>query len=242
MKNKKVDFAKLIAKNNREFNKASRKRKRLIILEDVLKQIKNNQIEVEEGDYINLVKRTDEFGTDEFGNTDELHLCGSANESLQEKLLKGEIKCGVCARGAMVLSRIRMGNKIDRLNLNSYSSTSDKEVLNGTSSLEGIFEPWELGLIEAFFERDLGFAEREDSFEYLPKEFILLRKYYEEWPEACNYPLREYLDKYYPGGDDEKLVKICKNIIWAEGNVVKGLFRYPWKKLFKKAYEDEFSY
>lgn len=130
------------------------------------------------------------------------------DKTLQENLLNNtNISCHVCAKGAMFCSRVRLGNEF-----------TTKQTIEGSDTikaLDGIFTSQEMNMLEDIFESE------KVALRYVSKNIAKkLRARYE------NDLTSSYIKDNYPYNPRDRFIKVIKNILWADGNVLKGVFRY----------------
>lgn len=181
-----------LQKSNKAFERSSKIKKRLMVLEDALKISRLQKFRIEQGSY----------GHFHYVNT---------SLSTQENLLKSneDIVCRVCAKGALFCSRVRLGNNVD---LNLMWGVGEEDTIN---ALDGIFTKTELDIFEDVFENYSTYSG------HLSSSFSAkLQK------NGYRTNAEDYIKRYYPKEADKRFVKMVKNVIWANGNVEKGLFRY----------------
>lgn len=126
-------------KLNKEFQKASKSKQRVMIAEDVILQLKLNKFSGKSGTYLTTNKNVLQD-----------------NESLQDILLVPDVKCEVCAIGGAFASCIRIKNEFildGNFTISSYlqegQSMGDNPMRN---VLEEYFSDNQLELIEDVFE------------------------------------------------------------------------------------------
>jgi len=121
-----------VKRKNSTFNGLDPKRKLVAIAKDVLAQLALKKYIANQGIFINGVH-------DLLYEVADPQLC----------LLETKTKCKVCARGAMVLSRVRLGNSMDARSIRNYG---EGEIWDNTySPIPGIPRPI-VELLEHLFE------------------------------------------------------------------------------------------
>ena len=178
-----------MAKSWEEMSRAERK---VVLCEDVLARIEAERLIVARGSYMgNIYNLPEIVGKAEFEGTVTPDDC-----LLMEK------HCGVCARGALLLSRIRLFNSVDWEDLKINDSLGINQ--DQTSDiLSEAFDTEELLAIEAAFEAEEG--EENDGF--IGED--------EEYSWDC---IEFGLEHEYP---DDRLIAIMQNIIHNNGEFLR---------------------
>lgn len=123
------------------------------------------------------------------------------------------VSCDVCARGAMFCSRVRLGNDIE---VKTYLGGDDT-----TKALRGIFTLNELRIIEDVFEQ------KYVAWEHASKE---VRNYFGGNRKDYYTNIRKFFASKYLGRAGERFAQTVRNILWAKGDVEKGIFRALYSK------------
>ena len=190
----------------KQFDKLSKKKKAVLVAQDVLLQLKAKKYIANAGHYI-------ESDND---NCDK-------NLDIKDKF--EELKpCTVCALGSMLLSATHLGNKLTFKDINIISSGSDQINNKNVKDLfNSIFDGNQLLLIETAFEGYSPFEERANypkSLEYYINESDRFGNdvlgYVLNLKEAidCTKFFRKYRN------DENRLKAICNNIILNSGTFV----------------------
>lgn len=100
------------------------------IAKDVIKQIKLKKYTAITGSYVFLSK-----------NKRNLSLYQLSPEEIQKEILSDKVHCRVCAKGATVISRCRLGNTLDEVSVSQGNKIQDvpEKVLD---IMEVMFEVW----------------------------------------------------------------------------------------------------
>lgn len=88
-----------IEKENRKFRKANKERKRIMIIKDALAQLKSGKYKPESA-YFDVSKV----------HENKIDACDRENSKEVQKLLATLPSCFVCAKGALFISTVRLGN------------------------------------------------------------------------------------------------------------------------------------
>jgi hypothetical protein len=167
----------------------SRTERKVILCKDVLARIKQERLTVNWGFYINGIYRLPEIlGREKFDEPVTPDDC-----------LVIEKHCEVCARGALLLSRIRLFNSVEWEDLKSFGGIGIVQE-HTTDILSEAFSPEELLAIEAAFEA----RNDEDNDAYIGED--------EEYSQDC---IGFGLEYEHP---DDRLVAIMENIIENNGD------------------------
>ena len=180
-----------MAKSWEEMSRAERK---VVLCKDVLARIELEKLTVAQGSYMGNV-----YNLPAVASKPEAEFSGSVTP---DDCLLMEKHCAVCARGALLLSRIRLFNSVewddlkvnDNLRINQYQTSK---------VLSEAFYPEELLAIEAAFEAEEG--EENDGF--IGED--------EEYSWDC---IEFGLEEEYP---DDRLVAIMHNIIENNGEFLR---------------------
>ena len=169
----------------------SRTERKVILCKDVLARIKQERLTVNWGFYINGIYRLPEIlGREKFEGAVTPDDC-----------LSIEKNCAVCARGALLLSRIRLFNSVDWGGLR-YAGNLGVVQEQTTDILSEAFYYEELLAIEAAFEA----RNDEANDAYIGED--------EEYSQAC---IGFGLEYEHP---DARVVAIMENIIENHGDVL----------------------
>lgn len=103
----------------KEFNKLSKRQQRVAIAKDVIKALNSGQI-IPRSQYTDAAAIQ---GVKDFFDS-----------KVFQKFLKTEAHCEVCAKGAMFISKIRLGNNISANDYGMAFHTSDRSNLDGLYS------------------------------------------------------------------------------------------------------------
>jgi hypothetical protein len=188
-----------IKANNALYSKASRKEKRRLIIQDSLNYLNSRKIEV-------------------CASNGYVESCDFIS---QETLIKGQVSCTVCARGLMLLSKVKLANKV------SFGPESVILQENTADVLKEAFTKSELAIIENIFEQS---GINCSDVDIIDVENQLYDNGYtdDSW--------EEFSEKHYPNNDRARLRVILKNILEADCNVKKGLIdKYLTKKTNAKS-------
>jgi hypothetical protein len=133
---------KLITINNKRFKNLSKQQKAIEVAKDILDLIKDNQIKVDQGTWLDLSNIN--------------------NDKPQESLLRlsKENDCRCCAMGSCLLSAIRLGNNIKYLEDSSYIEESSYNT--EYKLLLKVFNQNQLSMIECAFEKGGGGFDYDD--------------------------------------------------------------------------------
>ena len=165
--------------------------KRIILAHDIIEQIKTNKFIASKGTYIKDIK----FNEGDYYDTPD-------NCNLDIKSNFNKVKeCKVCAIGSLFLSTIKYDNKLKFCDL-EYESAQRQ------STLDNIFEPEQLYLIECAFERSNGHSSGTSIFSNKRYGFLDLEK-----GQKAKY-------KYDDLNQHDKLITIMQNIIDNNGTFV----------------------
>lgn len=183
-----------------QFNKLSIRKRKILIVEDVIKQINSGKI-------LRVKART-------YNNVKNLRF--NSLSSAKEAIDAGALKCEACARGAMFLSSVKFKNK---LNIHQFSNFDfhykkrnymSPNGVKGTKFLSEEFAEQEQSEIEVAFEGTLAvifdYTSNPDMEIYNP--CLQFRKdAIAKWKKTKkSYTRQEYI-----------LIQICKNIIKNNG-------------------------
>ncbi len=105
--------------------------RRLAIVEDAISQLKSEKYVTGEFGYVKLPESLEEM---------------PADTQVQPYLCETQESCGVCAKGALLLSTVRQENKLVFSDLGKHSDLIDR------LTDDGLFEEHNLHLIEAYYE------------------------------------------------------------------------------------------
>lgn len=178
---------------NKIFKKSSKTKKRMMIAQDVIDQIRKKKFIPTQESYIQDIDKEIPFG-------EELSF-----------ILYGA-KCEACALGSMFISSIRLGNSFElktkrNLRLSGECVLGDPHKIE-RPRLRKYFSPQQLSSIESAFM----------SSSYIDKKVGNIgqrRKYRNKLDSAINY--RVNCNLYMDRDDDKALIKIMKNIIENKG-------------------------
>lgn len=174
-------FAKIIEESNKNFQNLSDAKKRVAIAKDALDQVLAKNYKVKTGQYVTFL------GTGSpVEKSEELDVPVACN--LQD------VKCQVCARGALFVSALRKDASIEPETLPSSDFLGNDEI---TETENNYFSREQLDLIESAFETDA---------------------FCDEAPEEL--AMAAVLYGMSLGNKDERLVAILKNIIRNKGEFV----------------------
>lgn len=118
---------------NARFNALPREEQRKEIAKDVVAAIAAQKYKAKKGNYLRVVKN-------------DLYVDGITVKAPQEYLCQDEVTCEVCAMGAMLMSRIRLGNNVESLDLYGVGGYTI------TDLMKDFFTEYELRLMETAFE------------------------------------------------------------------------------------------
>lgn len=182
----------LITERNCEWESADRNSKKMLICKDVLKLIKSGDHLIGKGQYCREISKSP----------------GQVLNA-QQALLEGDVSCQVCARGAMMLSKMRfVGGSARDLNISGY----DQDVT--TIALVEAFSDEELDMIESVFER-IPF--------YRP---FSISKQASSWPNGKQKRANEFarvLSRYSRFSSKRRLRQLMERIVEWNGDVEKAV-------------------
>lgn len=187
---------------NRAFEKASPAKKRVMIAEDVLAQLKAEKMSATGGTYVTL------WMGDNYELTD-------SNEDIKQNYDKIN-SCSVCALGACIMSATKFANHVKFEDIKFDNALKSKRV---KSLLTGIFDKKQIYLIETAFE---GFNEYDYDEDKPENERIIIfainalkvkrNSLTDEEKKACRKIYEKYIDD-----ENGRLKAIMKNIIKNKG-------------------------
>lgn len=133
----------LILRRNKAFAKKSKLERKIAVLKDMLKILKSSNYTFEDHNVYAMVESFSGFSSD--------LLKALSPIEFQEELIKDQIPCNVCVRGAAVLARIRVGNGdrnihelkddgIDGFNNDGRNILSKEFTIEELEVMESIFE------------------------------------------------------------------------------------------------------
>jgi|SRR6185369_5172464 len=177
------------------FGKLSKAEKRVAIAKDVLKWIKTGVAKAETGTYFRIPQLDGDEGINSelFGNLE-----------LRDIIEKNQLKCTVCAKGAIFLSSLMKRNNFTLNMLSSYGEVRGQECCDRVSD---IFTRTQLDLIEDAFE---GTYETSDGVDYWNT--------YDDGYSNKDKAIKKFYEKYTT--DEGRLVAIMNNIIKNKGEFV----------------------
>ena len=148
MKKFKTVTKKTLQKRNDKFKALTNKKKRLAIAKDVILAVNQEKFIPKEGyGYYTLEgEKANEDGEISYDAGDDVEVQGLLNDGM---------KCNCCAMGAVLMSKIRLGNDCT---LGKLEHSSDSFIIR---ELEGIFSRHELRTMEHVFEGEGDFSEME---------------------------------------------------------------------------------
>ena len=172
-------LAKLIEQDNEKFKKLTPARARVVLAQDVLKQLKTKKITATLGRYIDVV-----------GDKGAAELVEKAKLTAQKDVVTVKLPaCNVCAIGSVFVAAF---NRFDEMKIYDFQNAFGEgtKYVDDTiiSYLEQWFESSQLRLMEAAFEpeeiaRDMQFVEREEvsRAQQFRKE-VLEKRFLQEGP------------------------------------------------------------
>lgn len=175
------NFAKIIEESNKNFQNLSDAKKRVAIAKDALEQVLAKNYKVKTGQYVTFLGSGSPIEKSE-----ELDVPPACN--LQD------VKCQVCARGALFVSALRKDASIEPETLPSEDYLDNDAI---TETENNYFSREQIDLIESAFETNTFCDEA-------PEELVMAAVLYGK----------------SLGNKDERLVAILKNIIRNKGEFV----------------------
>lgn len=177
--------------------------KKMMVLKDALEFAKVTTTRLSTGTYGVFI--SEDCTLDEYDFKSSLR----NPEKLQEALWGTDMNCTVCARGAILCSRVRVGNNYSSVRGNIFSRN---DTINGLSDC---FTTVELELIESAFELNPIYLKSHEATE------IVRGRLGGVYPVFVNYIIQNYNSII-----KKRFEQIITNIIEANGDVAKGLFKY----------------
>ena len=154
---------KLIEKQNKEFQKLSKKQRRLAIARDVLSQLRAKKFIAQTGIYL----RADDLKNEE----------AAEPVDLQCFLLQTNPQCTVCGIGAAVCSLARLGDEVQYGSEGAFRDNTDYH-----GKLRPVFSEKQIHLIEWAFE---GRETTDEAYDFLStKERLSAEKFFTKHPNT----------------------------------------------------------
>ena len=189
-----------IQKKNNLFMRSSPAKKRVMIAQDIIEEIRANKYIANTGSYIGNVTGTENFN---------VHM--SKRMDVQEHFDQIE-SCSVCALGACLMSATKFANHI------KFSDILDKRVLDQINRprqlLTSLFDPEQLLLIEIAFERDISSGHKFARGIRYQRGFGKLGRFDDDKQEKA---LKFGNKQAY---EDRRMVAIMRNIIRNKGTFI----------------------
>ncbi len=134
-------------KEVKPFYRLSKKDKRIAILKDVLSLIRYNKIDVETGVYCDL--ELPKYKVDRYSYEDSKtpKVKELENSQLNKLIQSRQVKCTVCAKGALFLGHVDKTNHL-KLGETDYN-VGEYEIMN---KLDNLFDHFNIDLVEVAFE------------------------------------------------------------------------------------------
>ena len=198
----------------KQFEKLSKKRKAVLVAQDVLAQIKAKKYIAATGNYVSLIN------TENIQNNKQIN---TQFDNIKE--------CEVCALGSMLMSCTHLGNKLTfkdiGLDLKGLSWDSDKVGLDDLKNkkveklFSSIFDDHTLLMIETAFE---SYEHNSNYYGELEKESFEYHQESTRYGESCSLTFEEVIacNKFYKkySTDEGRLKAICNNIVKNEGSFI----------------------
>lgn len=179
----------------KEFNKLPKNEKAVLVAKDIIQQIKKGKYLAVTGCYINAY-----FTDTRIKRKDQI-----------QKHLKKIDHCQVCQVGATLMSYIKLGNKLTFEDLrihNNYVGITELDNEEVKKAILSIFTKRTIAMMEICFEQEYNAGcmnIARDIFDY--------KLSYKDIEKCLNYTKDL-------GADEDKMIKICKNIITNNGKLI----------------------
>jgi hypothetical protein len=189
-----------IERANRRFEGLGPAERQTAIARDVIAQIEADRYKVTPGTYMIFLQGP---GLDEdsgWGNNHDYDVCETPVEFARDP----EMRCKVCARGAMFMSGLKLFNHFDKTLRNRIPEAQESEftIFEDSRLIECAFEGWSVKYAEMQYQRD-----RAGSLDFYPPE------------------LESHILKYkgmHPDPED-RLIVLMENIIRNDGRFLPGV-------------------
>ena len=191
-----------------EFNALDSRKQRILVAKDVIAQLKAKKFKATKGTYVAIKDQALSDAVEE-----------SSTEQLHERF-KTIKQCAVCARGAMFMSTVRLGNQfqLNQMDTEWNGPIATVEAGEVDERLKSVFASDQQYLIEAAFEgRDIN-SQLYEVMTYDDNGSSLKANIFEDMYNLILAKAKIFYKRYKKS--DNRMIAIMKNVIKNKGKFV----------------------